>query len=90
MLSVTKIVIVLPGGASVVPVIVGVVSCVSSGALTVITGPVVSRTAESLPSGEVLPAASVMVATTVIVSPSAGAGSVRLTNPLSMSSCVRM
>ena len=79
LLSVTTIVMRLPGAASVVPVMVGVVSRVSSGALTVIVGAVVSSSAESLPSGEVLPAGSVMVATTVIVSPSAGAGSVKFT-----------
>ena len=87
-LSVIINVTVLPTGASVVPVIVGVVSFVRAGASTVMTGGVVSKIAESLPSGVVLPLESTTTATTSISSPSPGAGKLRFTLPVSISSCV--
>ena len=70
--SVTSTVTTLPSGALVVPVMVGVVSAVLSGAVTVMVGAVVSRVALSLPGAETLPALSVRVAVTVRVPPSAG------------------
>ncbi|KPZ72360.1 hypothetical protein AN944_01138 [Shewanella sp. P1-14-1] len=85
-LSVTTKVTVLPGSASVVPEISGVSSLLLSGATTEITGAVVSRVALSEPSGLMFPAESITVATTSIVSPSCGAGNVKSTEPLSISS----
>ena len=62
--SVTVRVTVLPAGASVVPVIVGVASLVLSGALTAIDGAAVSTEPLSFPV-PVLPAGSVTLAVTV-------------------------
>ena len=63
-LSVIVRVMVLPAGRSLVPVIVGVVSLVTTGASTVIAGGVVSITPVSFTVDE-LPAASVPLAVTV-------------------------
>ncbi|ATU99031.1 hypothetical protein CHQ57_17490 [Aeromonas salmonicida] len=62
--SVTTRVTVLPGVASVVPVMVGVVSLVLSGASTVMDGAVLSTLPSSV-AVPVLPAGSVTLAVTV-------------------------
>ena len=72
--SVTVIETLLPAGASVVPVIVGVVSLVMSGALTVRLGACVSTTALSLEGALTLPAESTILAETSIEEPFEGAG----------------